>query len=802
MNQGDNDRALNAIAKLLRDHRVLVFMGAGVSIDAGMPTSEQLAQRICEKATLPIREITLDRAAEAFIGSYGSKSQLDAIVSDYLSEAQRTADKTPFELFAKLPPIPHIVTTNFDTLVEDSREVRDLHVIINTVDLQVARSSEQKKPFLYKIYGGVGRPPLCLTDKEIADRFKHSDQAIFRALLDLASQSTLLFLGFRARDRNCLDWLSLLKEEHALSCTDTRIFYVHPDISESDRGRFSQFARFESIPMPARAFIENLHLRIEALRRESPRVGLGLSEKQRRVLPHTNNPFLLYKTDKILDDQDVVALFYDHAPLTNKITTPGSTVIIGGRGTGKSMLLRAFTTKGRLSSISSEKDLTALAVYMKLGADFTHSTKKYSDEDAERWASYYQHYLNLFVGEQIFSALAGCQQRFPIALTKVQIRDICDILGLKTDEPLPKDFHELSLRATLNRSTIARARIEKTKCTGSTTIEDLFSYLQGILSPKFNEGLVLLIDDFEGDALQFQPIARWIHTRKIDVKVACQHFYFIDADTGFLEKSEDYTLVDLDRYFLLGGKGGPYPSYVEAITNKRLEEFGVGASIKSLFKPRPEGYKSYAGFDALVALSSGQASKFIEICKDILVSAQGSVDISKELLDQEISGEIQRNIVLDHSHVFLESTAGDAKVGRDVEAFLSAWAEYCRQRALVVTGTQRTLRFVIRDPENLGEREATAIEHCVRRGLLQRVAPRTPHSPTVVVPMRPYRLHRLLCPRFRLELHDHHQRELWAADIGLALESKEKFVQKLLGRSKARASLLNGETEIPEDERV
>ena len=83
MTDANAQKAVSDIYTRLTEGRVLVFVGAGVSIDAGMPTSEELAFAICDKAKTDRVKI-LDQASEAFLKTRG-KPELDAFVSEFLA---------------------------------------------------------------------------------------------------------------------------------------------------------------------------------------------------------------------------------------------------------------------------------------------------------------------------------------------------------------------------------------------------------------------------------------------------------------------------------------------------------------------------------------------------------------------------------------------------------------------------------------------------------------------------------------------------------------------------------------------
>ncbi|MFA5061665.1 MAG: SIR2 family protein [Patescibacteria group bacterium] len=786
------------LADYLRQGRLMFFLGAGVGIDAGLPSAAQLARLIAKRFELPPTD-DLGMVAERFLGTGRMRVELDAFVQNTLKESQKAASRQPYELFRDLERIDNIVTTNYDTLLETVHDSTHLEVVTCDQDIPQADQRPTSRK-LYKIYGCINRAgPYCLTDSDIEERCVKYLQLVLPRIVTLCVGGPLVFVGFRGRDANCIRWFLSLKA----SGQKPLLFVVNPHPHLEDVGRFRELAEVVPVPMNASEFFRALRSHTQALQTNEPVVGRALARHEKETLPEATNPFLFWKTDQIPDDSLVVSLFINHPTVTGTVTSPGNTILLGGRGTGKSMLLRALTTRGHLETMADPSALATLAVYVKLGRDIRMATQRLTEENPGQWRLFYQHYLNLVVAESIMECLCAVCNRFPTLLAGARtLRDICVLLRL-TDDAAEVPLQHLPFEIRKARSLIDRSRIDASACTGATTVSDLVSLLTAQVPPLARQRLVLMIDDFEGSDEQFDPIASWISARRFDVKVACAYSALSGAALGTLQPNEDYRIADLDHELLFGGASQRYPHYVEDIANRRLSNFGSAlASIRELlpaFETPPES--GYAGFNEIVRLSSGHISKFLELCKDIVTDAQGSVNVEPKRLSSPIDVRIQSRVISDHSHVFSSETRRGGAAGHRIGILLDSLAEYSKRRAEKTS--QRTLRFVVTDPGNLDVATRELLEGCLTLGVLQRANLRQSLSPAQLTPMSAYRLHRLLCPRYHLSLEDHHQRELQAKHLKLAVENPQGFLAALLPSDALQMQLpLAGESEVPNDERI
>jgi glycosyltransferase involved in cell wall biosynthesis len=152
----------------------------------------------------------LDKAAEFFEAVYG-RARLVADVQAFLKTAPQEALSASHQLLASLVKhgfIRTIVTTNYDTLIEDACAVlgTPLTVIAHESQLHAAAADT---PVLYKIHGDFSRPELLvLTPRDFqAWSLRPEVRPIVAQLTAVFDRDALLFVGYSLSDFNILSLL-------------------------------------------------------------------------------------------------------------------------------------------------------------------------------------------------------------------------------------------------------------------------------------------------------------------------------------------------------------------------------------------------------------------------------------------------------------------------------------------------------------------------------------------------------------------------------------------------------------------
>jgi len=191
---------VDRLARLLLNGQTSLFLGAGVSIDAGLPSWSQLIELLAaELAISPPDRASLAslnplEAASLLAARAGGDAALKRLCARIVGMAKRHSPQ--HALLAGLP-FKGCVTSNFDELFELA--VRGAGVDMAVLPTDVGWETDR---WCLKLHGSVSRPDsLVLTRADYAS-FSREQAASQGVLQGLLLTQHVLFLGFSMRDEN------------------------------------------------------------------------------------------------------------------------------------------------------------------------------------------------------------------------------------------------------------------------------------------------------------------------------------------------------------------------------------------------------------------------------------------------------------------------------------------------------------------------------------------------------------------------------------------------------------------------
>jgi hypothetical protein len=191
----DLPRELRELAEQLgekaRRGQLAVFIGAGVSAAAGLPTWEQLVGELAERSGLggDLRE-GLSRLppqdSAALLARELGRNRLEAFVRERFGPASYALAHA---LIADLP-VQEFVTTNYDPLVEQA--AADIGRRVRVLPFEEA---EPGSPWLLKLHGDSAHPESVVLTREEYLQFGDSRAALAGVLHSLLLTRHVLFVG-------------------------------------------------------------------------------------------------------------------------------------------------------------------------------------------------------------------------------------------------------------------------------------------------------------------------------------------------------------------------------------------------------------------------------------------------------------------------------------------------------------------------------------------------------------------------------------------------------------------------------
>lgn len=236
----DNQQIANLlnIQRASRENRLVIFVGAGVSMNSGVPSWNQLTNRM--KAELPnefSEETDALKIAQIYKDSRGHKEYMDK-VKDILLYNKAVTNSLHKSILALNPC--HIITTNYDDLIEQelSKDFLQYHIVRKDKDIPQMTYPNT----LVKMHGDYVTDNIVLTEDDYYN-YKENFPLTRAFVQSLFASKLILFVGFSFADLNLKFILNELKNilsdkmqrPYLLSCDEpsyaTKLYFVKKGIN-------------------------------------------------------------------------------------------------------------------------------------------------------------------------------------------------------------------------------------------------------------------------------------------------------------------------------------------------------------------------------------------------------------------------------------------------------------------------------------------------------------------------------------------------------------------------------------------
>ena len=188
-----------------------VFIGAGLSMQAGYPSWKTLLKDIAKELDLDIDdEHDLAAVAQYSINrAVGKRNQIAAVIArEFPPKPDAPA---AFRTLARLP-LRHVWTTNYDTLAETAwrNERKYLNVKSRNEDLGIDPPTAHA--ILYKMHGTVDHPTDVVIAKDDYELYRLSRPGFLQILNGHFVGKQILFVGFSFTDPNVAHLFGTIRE--------------------------------------------------------------------------------------------------------------------------------------------------------------------------------------------------------------------------------------------------------------------------------------------------------------------------------------------------------------------------------------------------------------------------------------------------------------------------------------------------------------------------------------------------------------------------------------------------------------
>lgn len=193
------------IRTAMADHNLVIFVGAGVSLDSGMPSWSKAVSQIADKLNISPNEIDSLKIPQYYFNARGKNdyTQLVHQIFRYGTHLQTMpVHKKIIDFNADV-----MITTNYDHLLEQAAEEsgKVLHVVSQDSELPYKRGKE-----LIKMHGDFEHDNFVLKEDDYLN-YGQNFRLIKNYITSLAGTKTILFIGYSFSDPDLKQIFSWLK---------------------------------------------------------------------------------------------------------------------------------------------------------------------------------------------------------------------------------------------------------------------------------------------------------------------------------------------------------------------------------------------------------------------------------------------------------------------------------------------------------------------------------------------------------------------------------------------------------------
>ena len=525
-----------------------------------------------------------------------------------------------------------------------------------------------------------------------------------------------------------------------------------------------------------------------------------------------SNPFEITRTEYYNSNFSKMAKNFQRPNFYRDLVERDRFIIVGSRGTGKTMILKSLylPIQVELNKLNGKKiDFNFIGVYVPFEnlelATIDEKIFKYLSDDIERgellWKNYTTTYFSLLLTSYLFDTIIKHGHLIGIDLLRndeiiSKILEIYDS-GLLDKYSLEefKNINSFFKKERINLLKYIKQKLldentlsKKPTILGLDFLNDVAEILIGELKEFSDYRFYILLDDF------FPP---FVSTRqqKILLDLVRQRGGFLSfkiatipegmpfvTESGYeLRPDLDYTLKSLE-FRILGkdtkkGRDSEYLKLIKDITDSRLKDYLLnhtnflanpeqtyGDFLRKLrgeeTKKRGHDRPIYAGFNTVVALSSGIVGSYLLLVREMInerIEKEHKVNFSKDLCPIPI--EIQDEVIRKRSHKFLESIKSLEK-GQSLLKLVSYIGKESRKKFLKNLKAKEYLQVNIKNYEELLRESKDILIIAYRNNILQTPEEYQSTARTGQVVLESFILNRLLTPAFRIPY-----RERWKMDM-------------------------------------
>ena len=262
---------INVIEQALYSEELAIFAGAGLSIEAGYYSWENLLSKPADELKLDIKKENNDLVS---LAQFYCNTKKRRAINELLSSSF-PANKKPTENHKILSQLPITTywTTNYDTLIEDALKANNKNFSVRKKDEDLQLSYRNYDSVVYKMHGDIQSLSEAVITRDDYEEYGVNSRKLFRDVLEgTLLTKTFLFLGFSFSDPNfnfVLSKMRVLIGEH-----NRPHYYILKRVSEPNIETFENEEEYNIAKKEYEYSVIKQNLQIEDLGRYGIKIYL------------------------------------------------------------------------------------------------------------------------------------------------------------------------------------------------------------------------------------------------------------------------------------------------------------------------------------------------------------------------------------------------------------------------------------------------------------------------------------------------------------------------------------------------
>lgn len=206
-----NDKYIDFLAEELQNQKLVIFVGAGVSMNSGLPSWGSLVKIYAEYMGIEKEDYNPEEMLEIpekFYNHFGKIKYYDILEKNFKSNHEPNFIHKDLNRLN----LDYIITTNYDNLIEaELNESNEYDVITKDEELAYSKS----KKMIIKMHGDIENRNIVLKKSDY-DKYEQNFPLITTFVKSLFTTNTVLFIGYSLNDINIKDimkWISDILNE-------------------------------------------------------------------------------------------------------------------------------------------------------------------------------------------------------------------------------------------------------------------------------------------------------------------------------------------------------------------------------------------------------------------------------------------------------------------------------------------------------------------------------------------------------------------------------------------------------------